>query len=99
MSSTSSGKNTAEPGIYDSRGIANRVSCCNAAFILGSFPCHSRRELPSLVSKGPRASRGKDTSSAAVPAPLSTIIMKLPVKNAEERYQTASGLKPILGGA
>jgi hypothetical protein len=23
----------------------------------------------------------------------------LPAKNAEERYQTASGLKPILGGA
>lgn len=49
-----------------------------------------------MVSKGPRASRGKDTSSAAVPAPLSNIIMNLPAKNAEERYQTASGLKPIL---
>ena len=50
-----------------------------------------------MVSKGPRASRGKDTSSAAVPAPLSIIIMKLPAQNAKERYQSASGLKPILG--
>src|SRR5712692_1299063 len=33
---------------------------------------------------------------AAVPEPLSTIIMKLLAKNAEERYQTASGLEADL---
>jgi PAS domain S-box-containing protein len=33
---------------------------------------------------------------AAVPEPLSAIIMKLLAKNAEERYQTASGLEPDL---
>ena len=33
---------------------------------------------------------------AAVPGPLSTIVMKLLAKNAEERYQTASGLESDL---
>jgi PAS domain S-box-containing protein len=33
---------------------------------------------------------------AAVPAPLSAIVMKLLAKNAEERYQTASGLEADL---
>ena len=36
---------------------------------------------------------------AAVPEPLSAIIMKLLAKNAEERYQTALDSKPIFGGA
>src|SRR6266481_4996900 len=35
-------------------------------------------------------------SRAAVPEPLSAITMKLLAKNAEERYQTASGLKADL---
>jgi len=85
------GRNTAEPGIYDNRRIANRVSfCCTTSFhfrLLLAMASSQTVKLPVLVSKGPRASRGKDTSSAAVPAPLLTIFMKLLAQNAKERCQ------------
>jgi hypothetical protein len=38
----------------------------------------------------------RPSDRAAVPEPLSTIVMKLLAKNAEERYQTASGLEADL---
>jgi PAS domain S-box-containing protein len=46
--------------------------------------CHIARQPPPL------------SDHAAVPEPLSAIIMKLLTKNAEERYQTASGLEADL---
>src|ERR1700682_2494104 len=48
---------------------------------LEGVPCHMPRQP---TPPGDRA---------AVPEPLSAIIMKLLAKNAEERYQTASGLE------
>src|SRR5713101_3735770 len=55
-----------------------------AADPLGWVHCHIARQP---TPPGDRA---------AVPEPLSTIVMKLLAKNAEERYQTASGLEADL---
>src|SRR5580704_1480149 len=51
---------------------------------LGWVHCHIARQPPAPIER------------RAVPVPLSTIIMRLLAKNAEDRYQTATGLEADL---
>jgi PAS domain S-box-containing protein len=57
----------------------------NASDAMEWVHCHIARQPPPLSQL-----------SAAIPRPLSDIVMKLLAKNAEDRYQTAEGLKADL---